>query len=76
MSNVGALLDLPHLRVLSEGERFWDFYKEVAEPLNLRGNFVPDAQLVALLLEHDVPVLYTNDRDFRKFDTIVVRNPL
>ncbi len=41
-----------------------------------RGNLVPDAHLVALMLEHDVPLLYTNDSDFKKFSSIRVRNPL
>ena len=34
-----------------------------------------DAHLAALLLQHDVRVLYTNDRDFRKFDFLETRNP-
>jgi hypothetical protein len=40
-----------------------------------RGNLVPDAHLAALLLQHDVRVIYTNDRDFRKFDFLDTRNP-
>ena len=36
----------------------------------------PDAHLAALLLQHGVRTLYTNDRDFRKFDFLETRNPL
>ena len=73
--NVQRLLDLPQSRVLSEGERFWECYRLVAGATTVRGNLVPDAHIAALLLEHDVRVLYTNDTDFRKFDTLTVRSP-
>ena len=73
--NVGALIGLSHARVLSEQEGFWDVYREVTRGLPVRGNDVPDAHLAALLRQHDVPTLYTNDRDFRKFNFLRVRNP-
>jgi len=76
MKNIEMLLGLPQSRVLSEGERFWDCYVEVSGEFPVRGNLVPDAHLVALMLEHDVPLLYTNDADFKKFGVIRVRNPL
>ncbi len=75
-ANAEALLQLPQTRVLSEGEDFWSCYCRVTESLIVRGNLVPDAHLTALLMEHDVRVLYTNDADFKKFDLLEVRNPL
>jgi len=75
MSNVEALIRLPHVRVLAEEEGFWDSYCEVVRDVPARGNLVSDAHLAALLLQHGVNVLYTNDRDFRKFDFLKVRNP-
>ena len=75
-ANVDALLALPHVRLLAEEDGFWPVYREVAAPVHARGNLVPDAHLAALLLQHGVRVLYTNDRDFRKFDFLETRNPL
>ena len=75
VGNVESLLDLPQVRVLSEGDGFWSCYRQVSGALHVRGNLVLDAHLVALLLEHDVPVLYTNDADFKKFDVLEIRNP-
>lgn len=75
-ANVETIRGLPQTRVLSEGEEFWTCYCRVTESLTVRGNLVPDAHLAALLLEHDVRVLYTNDADFKKFDILEVRNPL
>lgn len=74
--NVTALLELPHLRVLSEEEGFWDIYREVTRRVPTRGNLVPDAHLVALLRQHGVRKLYTVDRDFLKFDGLDVEDPL
>lgn len=39
------------------------------------GNVVPDAHLVALMLENDVRTIWTSDRDFRRFRGIEVRDP-
>jgi len=75
MSNIDALLRLPQVRVLSEDEGFWEVYREVAAEVPACGNRVPDAHLAALLRQHGVNILYTNDRDFRKYDFLKVRNP-
>ena len=73
--NVGSLLSLPSVRVLSEQEGFWNVYRAVTQDLPTRGNDVSDAHLAALLRQHDVPTLYTNDRDFLRFGFLKVRNP-
>jgi len=75
MGNVESLLRLPHMRVLSEEEGFWAIYREIAGHVPARGNLVPDAHLAALLRQHGVCTLYTNDRGFRRFDFLRVRNP-
>lgn len=73
--NVESLLSLSNVRALSEQDGFWDVYREVTSGLPTRGNDVPDAHLAALLRQHDVPTLYTNDRDFLRFEFLRVRNP-
>lgn len=75
MANVESLLSLPTVRPLGAGDRFWECYREVTGAISARGNLVPDAHLVALLLEHGVPRLYSNDADFAKFPMISVRDP-
>ncbi len=39
------------------------------------GNLVPDAHLITLMRQHGVREIWSNDRDLRKFDGIVVRDP-
>lgn len=74
-SNIGALLSLPHARAVSELVGFADAYEHVTGQLVVRGNLVPDAHLAAILLQHGVATLYSNDRDFHKFSTLDVRDP-
>ncbi len=76
MRNIDALLTLPHVKILGEGEDFWQVYRETASAIRARGNLVPDAHLAALLRHHGVARLYTTDRDFRRFDFLDVRDPI
>ncbi len=76
MANIGTLLSLPHMRFLSEEERFWDIYLEITAEVSTRGNLVPDAHLAAILREHGVKKLYSHDRDFLKFSFLDVRDPV
>lgn len=76
MANVEALLGLPHVQSPGEQGRFWLAFRSVADPAAVRGNLVPDAHLVALMRQNDVPTIFTHDRDFRRFDGIEVQDPL
>lgn len=72
LDNVAALLAVPHVRVHGEDEGFWDVLK--AAQLEVRGgNDVPDAHIVALMRQHGIGAIYTEDRGFRRFDGIEVR---
>ena len=76
MSNIETLLNLPHVRFLSEEEGFWNVYRAMTAEVPTRGNLVPDAHLAALLRQHGVKILYTHDRDFLKFSFLDARDPL
>ena len=75
MANMESLLNLPHARILSEEEGFWEIYREVTAEVPTRGNLVPDSHLAALLRQHGVKTLFTHDRDFLKFPFLDVRDP-
>jgi toxin-antitoxin system PIN domain toxin len=75
MDNVEGLLRRPHVRTLGEGDRFWEVYREITQGIVVRGNLVPDAHLVALLIQSGVTTICTHDRDFRKFRGLRVRDP-
>jgi len=75
LGNVSALIGLPHVRAVSELDGFLDAYKHVAGEIAARGNLVPDAHVAAILFQHGVRTIYSNDRDFRKFQSLDVRDP-
>jgi uncharacterized protein len=74
--NLNVLLRRPTVRALSEAEGFWDVYREVSNQSPARGARVTDVHIAALLKQHGVRVLYTNDTDFLRFSFLEVRNPL
>jgi uncharacterized protein len=75
MGNVESLLQRPNVRTLGENDGFWEVYRQVTSRVLVRGNLVPDAHLVALLIQNGVMTVWTHDRDFQKFPGIRVRDP-
>lgn len=75
IANVEALLSRPHVRAPGEQPEFWRRFRSVAHDSGPTGNLVPDAHLVALMLENEVRTIWTHDRDFRRFKGIEARDP-
>ena len=76
LTNLERLLALPRVRAINERQGFLESYRELTGLVPTRGNLVPEAHVAAILHQHGVRTLYTNDSDFRKFDFLDVRNPL
>jgi uncharacterized protein len=74
--NIAALLDQPLVRPLGEGKDFWRGVVELSVEVPARGNLVPDLHIAALLKSNGIRRLFSRDRDFRKFDCLVVKDPL
>lgn len=75
VANVDQLLALPHVQTIGEQDRFWLSYRRLAAEADARGNLVPDAHLVALMVENGVRTMWTHDRDYRRFPSIESRDP-
>jgi toxin-antitoxin system PIN domain toxin len=73
-SAITELLQRPNIRAPAEQDGFWDIYRATADD-QTRGNHVPDAHVAALMRQHGVSVIYTRDRDLRRYETIDARNP-
>lgn len=73
--NIDQFISRPHVRHVGEADGFWPTYRLVADTVRPRGNLVPDAYLVALMRQHGVSMIWSHDRDFRKFEGITVRDP-
>lgn len=74
MHNVEQLMGPAHVRTPGEADGFWAHFREVAGE-DTRGNHVPDAHLAALMRQHGVAIVYTRDRDFRRYEDVEARDP-
>jgi hypothetical protein len=76
LSQMQALVDLPQVVMLSEGDGYLDRLSAVASPARTQGGAIHDARIAALCLYHGVTELWSADRDFTRFPELAVRNPL
>lgn len=75
VDNVDRLIARPNIRAVAEGAAFWRSYGEATAAMTVRGNLVPDAHLVGLMVENGISTIWSHDRDLRKFDGIRVADP-
>jgi len=76
LDQVQAWLESPTLVLLAETEGYWPKLQRLLRSARASGPQVHDARVAALCLEHGINELWTADRDFSRFPTLKVRNPL
>lgn len=76
VAQVRAWLAAPNLALLSEGQSFWDGFRDLLVASRASGPLVHDARIAALCLANRVTELWSADRDFGRFPLLKVRNPL
>lgn len=76
LGQIDAWLESPSLTVLSEGDAYWSVLKDDATVGRTVGPQIHDARIAALCRHHGVAELLTADRDFSRFPSLSVRNPL
>lgn len=74
-ANVSALLNQPHIRTAGENTEFWELFLATSGG-QIRGNDIPDAHLATIMRQYGVEMIYTRDRDFRRYEGIAVRDPI
>jgi predicted nucleic acid-binding protein len=62
--------------VLSESNRHWQELRALLASAQVAGPQVHDARIAALCLQHEVRALWSADRDFGRYPTVIVVNPL
>lgn len=76
LDQLGAWLESPSLVLIAEGPGSWERLASLAESAKAAGPKIHDARIAALCLHHGVWELWTADRDFGRFPSLSVRNPL
>ena len=75
LRSISSLLKSPTLLLLSETGRHAEVMERVVSAGGSTGNLVHDAHIAALCIEHGVREIVTGDRDFTRFNGLVVINP-
>lgn len=76
LDQVDAWLESPTVVLLTEGDDHWGRLRSLVEAGRVSGPRVHDARIAALCTAHGVTELWTVDRDFSRFPSLQVRNPL
>lgn len=76
IDQLDAWFESPTLVRLGEDEGYWDVLRRNLNDGRISGPQVHDARIAALCLSHGVHELWTHDRDFSRFPSLTVRNPL
>lgn len=73
---IDAWLESHSVVLLSESEDYWRELRPILATARVSGPQIHDARVVALCLQHGVRELWTADRDFSRFPSVRIRNPL
>jgi toxin-antitoxin system PIN domain toxin len=76
IDQVQAWIESPSLTLLSEGTTHWQRLRECLEQGKITGPKTQDARIAALCLAHGVDRLWSADRDFSRFPSLKVENPM
>jgi uncharacterized protein len=73
---IASWLESPTLQVLHESADHWSLLRTLIEKGGIAGPRVHEARIVAVCLGNGVRELLSVDRDFNRFPSLTVRNPL
>jgi toxin-antitoxin system PIN domain toxin len=76
INQVEAWLESPSLVLLAETQGYWPELRSLLEHGRISGPQIHDARVAALCRDHGIRELWTSDRDFSRFPTLKVVNPL
>lgn len=76
LGQVDAWLASPTVVTLGEVDGYWEALTRLATAGRIQGPKIHDARIAALATLHAVDELWSADRDFNRFPSLKVRNPL
>jgi len=76
VAQIEIWLESPTLLLLAETPEYWPHLSQLIARAKPQGPMVHDARIAALCLAHGVRELWSADRDFSRFPSLCVRNPL
>lgn len=71
-----AWFESPSLQLIGESTQHFKTLKRISLGAKLQGAAIHDARIAAICIDHGAAALWTADRDFSRFPTLKVKNPL
>ena len=76
LDQIDAWFESPSLVLIGETDRYWETFRSLAASSRVTGGQVHDARIAAICRHHGVRQLWSADRDFSRFPSLSVVNPL
>ena len=76
IDQVEAWLESPSVTLITETEGYWQELRPMLEHGRITGPLVHDARIAALCKDYGIRELWTADRDFSRFPSLITVNPL
>lgn len=76
LDQIEAWIESPSLVLMAESELHWSVLRPLIAGGRIAGPAVHDARIAALCSQHGVSELWSADRDFTRFPSLRVANPL
>ncbi len=76
LAAIRAWMASASLHLIGEGPEYFDRLEQLVRSGKVAGPMVHDARIAALCLEHGIRTFWTVDRDFSRFPSLNVKNPL
>jgi uncharacterized protein len=76
LDNLESIAQCPTLLVLGHTAEFLKNIRKLCAGANIYGGRIYDAQIASICLQNHVRVFYSADRDFSRFPSLQVKNPL
>ena len=76
LAQLEAWFESPSLHLIGESASHFNTLKQLATSAKLQGGAIHDARIAAICTDHGVAALWTADRDFSRFPSLKVKNPL
>jgi toxin-antitoxin system PIN domain toxin len=76
LRQIDVWLEAPTLVLLAESDQHWSELRALVIASKITGPRIHDARIAVLCRQHGVRELWSADRDFSRFPTLTVVNPL
>lgn len=77
LTDIEKLLSYDFIEIVTEGKGHWECFKGILRQTGgVKGRFVHDCRIAAIMMENGVDTIFTRDSEFRRIPGIKVVDPI